>query len=133
MGLEFLLCPEGNVTLALALIVRTDMMSSCKMFLQAVVVLVVSVLKLVAAQVTSQMHSTHMILELNIVIEVFLAVITPRVRKDFWSFLRCRVSSFNVRSQFIKMVNPLLPYEDSPAFKTNFAESFLVLLLNMHA
>jgi hypothetical protein len=133
MGLEFLLCSEGNVALALALLVRTDMMSSCEMLFQAVVVLVVSVFKVVAAQVTSQMHSTHMILELNIVIEVFLAEVTPRVRKDFRSLLRSRVSSFNVRSQFIKMVNSLFPYEDSPAFNTNFAVSFLVLLLKMDA
>jgi hypothetical protein len=50
------------------------------MLLKAIIVLIVSVLEVITAEMTSQMHSVHMIMELSIVVEVFFAEITPGMR-----------------------------------------------------
>ena len=55
-------------------------MRFCEMFLEAVIIRIVHVLVLVAAEMASEMNSAHMIMELNIIEIEFLTEVTPRVQ-----------------------------------------------------
>ncbi len=63
--------------------------------------------------------------------EELLAEVTPWVRQDFSTAVRCGVSLFNVAPQVLHVVDPLLPDEHGSAFKANETESLLMRVFHV--
>ena len=89
------------------------------MCLQTIVVLVVSIFEIVTAEMTRQMHSSHMVVELSVVVVVFLAEVTPWMRQDLSSLFRTWITSFYMSSQSIHVVDSLLSDKDCSTLEAN--------------
>lgn len=112
MRLQLVLSPESDVALLLALLVRTYVVSVREVSLQAPVVSVVHVFVEVAAEVTRQVLPVQVVYELQLVEEVLLAEITPRVRQNLRLPVRPRVSLIYMGAQLVQVVQALLSDED---------------------
>lgn len=131
MCCQFILCAECHVALGLALFIRTHKVSDSKMRFQGQIRLVVHVFVMVPAQMTCQVLSIQMIDEHQLVEEILLAEITPGVRQYFCLSVRTRISLLNMLPHMLDVVESLLSDEDEATFQTNFAESLLMLSLQM--
>ena len=83
---------------------------------QRLIVVVVHVAVLLAAQVARQVHSVEVLLEAVDVEEVLLAEVAPRVGQYLSAPITRRVTMLNVVSQFLHVVDALLPYKHSAPF-----------------
>ena len=79
--LQLVFSSKRDIALLLALFIRAKEVRPRKMHLQGLIVVVVHVAVLLAAQVTRQVHSVEVLLEAVDVEEVLLAEIAPRVRQ----------------------------------------------------
>lgn len=92
------------------------------MDLQRVVVRIQAVLLKVTTKVASQMKLVQMLLKFLNIVKKFFAEVTPWVWQDLGAPFRPEISMFNVRTQLLNVVNPLLPNENCAAFQADFAE-----------
>ena len=93
---------------------------------QRLIVVVVHVAVLLAAQVARQVHTVEVLLEAVDVEEVLLAEVTPRVGKDLSALLIHWVTMLNMAPKGLHGVQALFPNEHGATLDANFAESLLV-------
>lgn len=86
------------------------------MYLQGLIVVVVHVAVLLAAQVTRQVHSVEVLLEAVDVEEVLLAEIAPGVRQYLGAPVAGRITMLNMVPQFLHVIDALLPHKYSAPF-----------------
>ena len=101
------------------------------MDLQRVVGRIKAVLLVVSTKVASQMQLVQMLLKRLNIIEKFFAEVAPRVWQDLGAPFRREISMFNVRTQLLNVVNPLLSNENWSAFEADLAEGLLMNWLQM--
>ena len=132
MGGKLVLSAKSHIALGLALIVGTHKVSYGKVSLQSLICLIVHILVVFTAQMACKMHSIQMINEYQLVEEVFFAEIAPRVRQDLSLLFSARVSMFDMlRKLFAHIVESLLSDKHQAALHAYFAESLLVLTLQV--
>ena len=131
MNLNFALALECDVAFGLALLVGTQVVRLREVDFKRGVVFVMAVLLEVSAEIARQMKLMQVLLESLCVVEELFTKVTPGMRQDLSPSLGPGVTIFNMRAQFLDVVNTLLTNEDSAALETDFAEGLLMDLFEM--
>jgi hypothetical protein len=96
---------EGHVALLLAVVVGAQVVRFTEVVLQARIVRVVHVLILPGgAQVTGQVLSVQVVVELQVIEEVLLAEIAPGVRQDLCLQICAHITMIDVCTQLFQMI-----------------------------
>jgi len=131
MDLNFALALECDVAFGLALLVGTQVVRLREVDFKRGVVFVMAVLLEVSTEIACQMKLMQVLLERLCVVEELFTEVTPGMRQDLSPTLGPGVTIFNMRAQFLDVVNTLLTNEDGAALETDFAEGLLMDLFEM--
>jgi len=131
VDLNFALALECDVAFGLALLVGTQVVRLREVDFKRGVVFVMAVLLEVSTEIACQMKLMQVLLEGLCVVEELFTEVTPGMRQDLSPTLGPGVTIFNMRAQFLDVVNTLLTNEDSAALETDFAEGLLMDLFEM--
>jgi hypothetical protein len=77
------------------------------------------------------MKLMQVLLESLCVVEELFTEVTPGMRQDLSPTIGPGVTIFNMRAQFLDVVNTLLTNKDRAALETDFAEGLLMDLFEM--
>ena len=131
MRLKLLLRPKGHEALSFANLVRADEVREGEMGLQITILFVMNIFVVVCAEMARIMLPIQMIKKRHIIKEKFFAKVAIWMRQYFSMSVVSEIALFDVGAEGVDVVEPLLPYENRPALKTNLAESFLVASFEM--
>ena len=127
MSLELVLSGKGNIAFHLASLIWTLVMSGLEMFLKRLIVRVIDILEVLSAEMTRQMQPAQMVKEHLVIVKVLFTEVAPGMRQNLRSSFISWISMFKMVPQILFVVDSLLSDEHGATFKTNFAESFLVI------
>lgn len=131
MNLNFALALECDVAFGLAILVGTQVVRLREVDFKRGVVFVMAVLLEVSAEIACQMKLMQVLLESLCVVEELFTEVTPGMRQDLSPTIGPGVTIFNMRAQFLDVVNTLLTNEDGAALETDFAEGLLMDLFEV--
>ena len=77
------------------------------------------------------MVSIYMVVKIKVIKQKLFTKIAIRVRQNLAMSLVTDISKFNVASECLNMIQPLLPDKHRSSFQTNLAESLFVRSLQM--
>ncbi len=112
MRYQLVFSAEGNITLSLTLLVRAHKVGNCKVSFQVCILLIVHVFIVIPAQMAGEVLSIQVIDENQVIEEIFLAKVTPRMGKDLCLFVCTRVSLLNMLLEELNIVEPLFSDKD---------------------
>lgn len=131
MDLNFAFALECDIAFGLALLVGTQVVRLREVDFKRGVVFVMAVLLEVSAEIARQMKLMQVLFESLCVVEELFTEVTPGMRQDLSPTLGPGVTIFNMRAQFLDVVNTLLTNEDGATLETDFAEGLLMDLFEM--